>query len=429
MKRPKVMIAVWSEYLLEDIGCFSKGEGLPRSELQDLGVPCIRYGEIYTHHHFIVNTLVSWISGESAKSSVKAATNTLLFAGSGETLEDIGKCVAYMGKESICVGGDIVILAVHERRARADYLSYWLNTEGRRQMNRLGQGQSIVHITPKHLAKIRLPVPPLPEQTAIAEVLACWDKAIRLYERKLEMNREIKKGLMRKLLAGEWRLPGFSGKWASARFGEVFGFVKTYAYSREQLTIRGAGSSILNIHYGDLHSSYTDILLDVGNEKQIPEIKIGVDVPDDLNCLRDGDLVIADASEDYKGVGACVEIKNVGDRKLIGGLHTMVARDSDGRTVPGYRGYILKETVVAKTMQQMATGVSVHGLSKSNLSKIAIRLPSPDEQHAIASVLADADKDISCLASKLTLLRDQKKYLLSKLVTGAIRLPQFREAS
>ncbi|VGO13379.1 Type-1 restriction enzyme EcoKI specificity protein [Pontiella desulfatans] len=199
----------WKTVRLEQIGEFYKGAGIAKSELSETGVPCIRYGEIYTNDDFVIKTFRSFISKELAAQSQRINQNDLLFAGSGETAEEIGKSIAYMKTEEAYAGGDIVIVAADIKCARADYLSAYFNTAGRRQLNRLGQGQSVVHIYPKNLKKVELPLPPLEEQQAIAKVLRAADREIETLERKLDKWRDQKKYLLNNLVTGSIRLPEF----------------------------------------------------------------------------------------------------------------------------------------------------------------------------------------------------------------------------
>jgi len=111
--------------------------------------------------------------------------------------------------------------------------------------------------------------------------------------------------------------------WVEIAFGEVFEFLKTYSFSREQLTLELQKSvGIYNIHYGDIHATYTGYVLDFEKEKTVPLLKKATEIPSNLIFLQDGDLVIV-SSEDYEGVCTCVELKNVGNRRVTGGLHTL----------------------------------------------------------------------------------------------------------
>jgi type I restriction enzyme S subunit len=285
---------------------------------------------------------------------------------------------------------------------------------------------SIAHFTRECFVTFPLALPPLPEQKAIAAVLECWDRGIRNLELKIEKKRLIKKGLMQRLLSGKQRLKGFSKEWKCVRLGDVFEFISSYAFSRECLTTEAIDNSdIYNIHYGDIHATYTGPILDLAKERRVPMLITSDALPDKLEFLQEGDLVMADVSEDYEGIGACIELKNLTNKKLTGGLHTFVMRDQSGQTAAGFRGYMFKEYRLAKELKRIATGVSVYSLSKTNLAKIELLLPPLNEQQSITSVLWGADEEIAALEKKMVLWKEQKKYLLNNLVTGTIRLPQF----
>ena len=98
----------WDVKTLGEVGCFMKGKGIAKKDLTDIGLPCIRYGEIYTVHHWIIKKFFSFIEPEIAKQSFELKKNDILFAGSGETVEEIGKAVAFLSDEKAYAGGDYI---------------------------------------------------------------------------------------------------------------------------------------------------------------------------------------------------------------------------------------------------------------------------------------------------------------------------------
>ena len=100
----------WEVKQLGNIGHFLKGRGVKKDEAQSGTLPCIRYGEIYTHHNDYIKSFNSWISPQVAATATKLKQGDLLFAGSGETKEEIGKCVAFIDDCEAYAGGDTVIL-------------------------------------------------------------------------------------------------------------------------------------------------------------------------------------------------------------------------------------------------------------------------------------------------------------------------------
>lgn len=218
--------------------------------------------------------------------------------------------------------------------------------------------------------------------------------------------------------------------WTAPEFGDVFNFLKTFSFSREQLTSEPTNDGIRNIHYGDIHSTYENEILDLDIEKTVPFLLDGLIDPksfadESFPALKEGDLIIADASEDYKGVCDCVELKNINGARIISGLHTFAARTSKEKIALGYRTYALQHEQVIRELRRIATGTSVYGVSKTNLSKVKIPLPPLPEQKAIAQVLSTADVAIHTTEKLIGQKELRKKWLLQQLLAGKKRLKGF----
>ena len=197
----------WQIKTLNELGSFSKGSGITKKDIKDNGLSCIRYAELYTLYNIIIKKCFSYIDRETSKKSKKIKYNDILFAGSGETKEEIAKCaVCLIKNEDVYVGGDTIIFSP-KSEINSIFLSYYLNTIGRKQLDRLGQGHSIVHIYPNKLANVYIPVPPLAEQEKIVSILSKQDEVIEKLEDLIELKVKQKKGLMQKLLSGKVRLP------------------------------------------------------------------------------------------------------------------------------------------------------------------------------------------------------------------------------
>jgi len=195
----------WQKCTLADIGFFSKGRGIKRDDVTDEGVCCIRYGELYTQYQNYTITLESRIPIDVANKALPIKTGDLLFAGSGETAEEIGRCTAYLGAERAYAGGDIVVLT--PRGQNSLYLGHLMNHETvTSQKAYLGQGDAVVHISSRNLATIVIELPPEKEQTAIAAILIDMDVEIAALEKKLLKARQLKQGMMQELLTGRIRL-------------------------------------------------------------------------------------------------------------------------------------------------------------------------------------------------------------------------------
>ena len=197
--------------------------------------------------------------------------------------------------------------------------------------------------------------------------------------------------------------------------------MKTLSNSRADLCQKG---DFGYIHYGDIHTRW-DNTLDLSIE-ELPELSRDK-IKKQSALIRDGDLVIADASEDYEGIAKSIEVKNLGNNKVLSGLHTFLLRDQNLVFSDGFRGYIHETPVVHQQIQKVATGLKVFGVSKNNLKEVLIPIPKPEEQEAIAAVLSDVDGLIEKLERLIAKKRDVKIATMQQLLTGKKRLPGFVE--
>ena len=195
----------WKTKRLDDLGFFSKGYGIKRDEVSQDGFPCIRYGEIYTTYETRVSDPLTRIPLDVALSALPINSGDILFAGSGETAEEIGRCTVYLGEDQAYAGGDIVVLT--PVRQNSLYLGYLLNhATVAAQKARMAQGDAVVHISAANLAQVRVSLPSIGEQAAIADVLSDMDDEIATLERRRDKTRAIKQGMMEQLLTGRVRL-------------------------------------------------------------------------------------------------------------------------------------------------------------------------------------------------------------------------------
>lgn len=274
----------------------------------------------------------------------------------------------------------------------------------------------------------RLPSPPLPEQKAIAHILSLMDTAINK-NNWLIAKKELRKiWLMQNLLTGKKRLlNGESGiindEWKTIKLGDVFEFIKSYSISREGLTKSIKENPIYCIHYGDIHAFYESDFLDFSNQKSIPQIIDETYTINKKDYLKEGDIIMADVSEDYEGVGEVVEVVNLDNKIAVGGLHTIVLRGNSEIITYGFCGYFFSSETVRNAFRKVATGTSVYSITTPQIHNLSFIIPnSLKEQTAIARVLQAADKGIQLLKIKTEKLREQKKGLMQVLLTGKKRL-------
>ena len=222
---------------------------------------------------------------------------------------------------------------------------------------------------------------------------------------------------MQKLFNQEIRFKDDNGNdypdWEEKRLGEVIDFFATNSFSRSLLNY--TSGEVKNIHYGDIHTKFKSNF-DITKEL-VPFINPQINlskISSDCYC-KEGDLVIADASEDYKDIGKAIEIKNLGNQRLLAGLHTYIGRDKVDRIASGFKGYLFQTASVRNQIKKMAVGISVLGISKTNLNKVDFNLPCFEEQEKISNFLFSIDKSIEMISEQLNKTQQFKKGLLQQM--------------
>ena len=199
----------WEVKRLAAFGKFSKGGGFSKNDLKENGEPAIIYGDIYTQYDICIKNAVRFISEDTASKSVIIKKNYLLFTGSGETKEDIGKCVVYLNENIAYAGGDVILFK--QSINDSIYLSYVLNTNGIKFENaRSSKGEIIVHIYSSSLKNNYIPIPPIDEQETIVNYIELLSNKIRttisFKENEIERLKEYKTTLIDSAVTGKIKL-------------------------------------------------------------------------------------------------------------------------------------------------------------------------------------------------------------------------------
>ncbi len=146
-----------------------RGAGIKRDEVTEEGIPCVRYGEIYTTYDIWFDDCVSHTDEDTIPSKKYFERGDILFAITGESVEEIAKSCAYVGNEKCLAGGDIVVM---KHRQNPKYLAYALSTTDAQRQKSKGKIKSkVVHASVPSISSIVIPLPPLAIQGWIAEIL------------------------------------------------------------------------------------------------------------------------------------------------------------------------------------------------------------------------------------------------------------------
>ncbi|EAL8124730.1 restriction endonuclease subunit S [Campylobacter upsaliensis] len=158
---------------LGEIGTFTRGNGLTKSDFVEVGVPCIHYGQIHTHYHNYTHSTTSFVSEEKARKLKKAKCGDLVIAGVSEDKDCVCKAVVYLGKQEACVSGDTFIFS-HSQNPK--FIGYMFQTENFNTFkHKYAQGAKVLRVHNKHLENFQIPLPPLAVQNEIVELLDKFD--------------------------------------------------------------------------------------------------------------------------------------------------------------------------------------------------------------------------------------------------------------
>lgn len=371
----------WVVKKLGALGSFSKGQGIRKDQSQSGELSCVRYGELYTRHNDYVKQYYSFISRDVAATSKRLAYGDILFAGSGETKEEIGKCAAFIDKIDAYAGGDIVVFSPLDTDSL--FLGYLLNSPlVVRQKANKGQGDAVVHISASSLKEVNVPIPQQKEeQTAIAAVLSDTDALIEHLEKLIAKKKAIKHGAMQQLLTGQTRLPGFHGEWAVRRLGDLL----SICHGKSQADVEVSDGSYPILGTGGQIGTASSALYDK------PSVLIGRKGTINRPQYMDNPFWTVDT------------------------LFYSVIKDNNNAKFLYYRFCLID-------WMQYNEASGVPSMSARTIENINIRCPKPNEQSAIAVVLSDIDTELVALETNRDKIRAIKQGMMQQLLTGKIRI-------
>lgn len=279
-----------------------------------------------------------------------------------------------------------LITRLDQHKAFPGFVCRYINSEyGKKFISSGEAGGAQKNVNAGMLKRMIIPLPPLPEQKKIAQILSTWDQAITATERLLENSQQRKKGLMQQLLTGKKRLPGFEGEWKKIELGAALDYqqptpflVKSTEYSDDFPTpVLTAGKSFL--------LGYTDETFGIYDEG--------------LPVIIFDDFTTASQFVDFP----------------------FKAKSSAMKILTAKPGYSIRFIFEAMKMIRFAVGGHQrHWISI--FANLVIPCPSSEEQQAISEVFATADREIASLQARLGSLKSEKKALMQQLLTGKRRV-------
>ena len=177
---------------LGEIGEFTRGNGLQKKDFLDNGNPVIHYGQIYTKYGFYAEKVISYVSDEIFSKLKKAKKNDILIATTSENMEDVGKCVVWLGEEEIGFSGD---MCSYRTNQNAKYIAYYFQTnEFQKIKERKVTGTKLSRIHGEDMSKIPIYLPSLDIQNKVVKILDKFQEMLEdtkgLLPQEIELRRK-----------------------------------------------------------------------------------------------------------------------------------------------------------------------------------------------------------------------------------------------
>ena len=387
-----------SETTLGSFGKFIRGKGIPKSHITNGdGLPCIRYADIYTSYDEITDRFQSQVSAENAKEALAVQEGDILFPTSGETAEEIGKALAYLGKETAYAGGDTLILREHSQNAA--YLAYALNEwQAVKQKARLATGQSIVHLYASELSQVKIWLPPLAEQERIVKILSAADAAIATA------------GKAR--LASQGRLAALQ---AHLIFNASFQREKLKGYLEQKSERKGDNAfntvlSVTNEHgfvLADEKFGHRVASSDVSNYK----------------IVKRGDFAY---NPSRLNVGSIARLEDW-EAGLVSPMY-VVLKTNETKLLPDFFRHWLQTAEANQRIRRAVQGSVRESVGFNDICSLPIPLPGLNEQAAICGALGELENERATFGELIIALKKQKRGLMQQLLTGKLRVPEKQRA-
>lgn len=342
-----------------------RGSGITREQVRETGTPCVRYGEIYTTYGIWFEDCVSHTDESLLASKKYFGYGDILFAITGESVDDIAKCCAYIGHETCLAGGDVVVLKHNED---PKYLSYALSTLDAQKQKSKGKVKSkVVHSSVPDIKSIRIPVPPLEVQHEIVRILDTFT----------ELTSELTENLSKELTARKHQYTYYRNKLLEKntkamkmKLGNIFDFQNGFAFKSR--LFKESGNAILRIVNIKANQISTDNLVFFDE----------ADYKENLSpyIVRQNDIVIAMSGATTGKIGVNVTPFNFYLNQRVGKFIP-----KENIVLSRYLYHLLLQ--MSEEIHAISEGGAQPNLSSEKLKKLTAYIPPISEQKRIVKVL------------------------------------------
>lgn len=399
----------WREFTIDELLALSNGINADKSAY-GRGLPFINVLEVITHESMTTSDIPGRVRlPRTTLDRYRVKRGDVLFNRTSETQDEVGLTSVYIGDDPVVFGGFVFRGRPKTADLDIDFSKYAFRAPSvRQQITARGQGGIRANIGQRDLKSVRVSLPGLAEQRAIAHAIEDASALVATLERQIAKKQAIKQGLMQQLLTGRARLPGFTDAWRATTLGKLGAFLKGRGVKRDD--VRPAG--VACIRYGELYTEFQ-------NYTATARSFVNPDVAATALPIRSGDLLFAGSGETRGEIGMCVAY--VGGVPAVAGGDIVVLRGSGFNAI--YLATLTNLPFVASQKARAGQGDAVVHISSRALGEIEVAIPSVAEQDAIAEVIVDADREVDALRLRLGKARAIKLGMLQQLLTGQSRLP------
>ena len=314
-------------------------------------------------------------------------------------------CIASIGNNAIAAVPLATNQQINSIIVSDDFNNEWLYYQldfYKQNLELLASKTAVPLINKSEFEKLKLPIPPLPEQQKIAEILSTWDDAITNCKTTINTLKDRNKGLAQQLLTGKKRLSGFNDKWELKPLGDLL-IYNPREVDKPNETFLALG---LRSHgKGVFHK---------------PDFEPSAIAMTKLYEVKENDLVVNITFAWEQAIA-------IASKKDEGGLvsHRFPTYTFNPKTATHlYFKFFILQSFFKSMLELISPGGAGRNrvMSKKDFLKLEVKVPKIEEQIAIAQVLETADQELKSYEAKLEALQLQKKGLMQQLLTGKIRV-------
>lgn len=380
---------------LSEVATITRGGSLQKKDFTESGFPCIHYGQIYTKYGLFAEKTFTFIDEGKAKKQRKAQPGDIVMAVTSENIDDICKCVVWLGKTEVAVSGHTAIIH-HNQNSK--FLAYYFHSSlFFAQKRKLAHGTKVMEVTPDHLGNIKIPVPPLEVQREIVRVLDHFTL----------LSAELSAELKARKKQYEYYLDTFFKEQSDCLI--PLNQVGKLTRGKRFVHADAVEEGVPCIHYGELYTYY-------GTHADTVKSHIREELRGKMRYAHKGDVIIVGAGENNIDIGVGVSWEGDYDVAVHDACYTLVHNQNSR-----YISYYLRSHMYHDQIKKYVSSGKICAISAEGIGKALIPIPSLKKQEEIVSIL---DRfDLLCngisegIPAEIETRKKQYEYYRDKLMT------------